>query len=223
MRRGSPARAAVVALLAVLMIVGLAPAAGAHPRSERALAHLNSDLWRALLSTPTSFDDPASPFQTAVCLHVDGVVAPFSGNPEVTSFRCDVRRGTPVLVAGWTLEASAVEESAAPAPQDASAAGLRRRALSQLPLRPTVLLDGKPLRLTRVVAPLATVDLPQPNLLGAPDASTSYVAVGWVALVVPRHRDSTVSITPAPTADVPEPTTATTVLHVVRRGHAGGA
>jgi hypothetical protein len=220
-RGGSRARAALVAVLAVLMIVGLAPGASAHPRSERALAHLNSELWRALLSTPTTFDDPASPFQTPVCLHIDHVVAPFSGNPDVTSFRCDVPRGTPVLVAGWTLEASAVEERTAPPPQDASAAGLRRRALSQLPARPTVLLDGRRVRLTKVVAPLATVDLPQPNLLGAPDASTSYVAVGWVALVVPRHRNSTVTITPAPTADVPHPTTVTTVLHVTRRHHRG--
>ena len=219
MRGGRTTRAALVALLAVLMLVGLVPAADAHPRLERVAAHLNSDLWRELLSTPKTFDDPDSPFSKAVCVHVDHVVAPFSGNPAVTRFTCDVRRGTPVLVAGWTLEASAVEERAAPPPQDTSAAGLRRRALSQLPARPTVLLDGKPLHLRKVVAPLATVDLPQPNLLGAPDASTSYVAVGWVALIVPPRGDHTVTITPAPTTDEPTPSTVTTVLHVTRRGH----
>lgn len=219
MSRCRTRNAVLAVVLAVVLLVGLAPAAGAHPRSDRAAAQLNSDFWRALLSRPQAFDDPASPFTRAVCVHVDHAVVPFSGNPDVTRFSCHVRRGTPVLVAGWTLEASAVEERTAPPPQDASAAGLRRRALSQLPARPTVRLDGKVLRLTKVVGPLARVDLPQPNLLGAPDASTSFVAVGWVAVVVPHRGSHTVTITPAPTADQPDPPTVTTVLHVTRRGH----
>jgi hypothetical protein len=209
----------LAAVLAVVLLVGLAPAAGAHPRSDRAAAQLNSDFWRALLSRRQAFDDPRSPFTKAVCVHVDHAVVPFSGNPAVTTFSCDVRRGTPVLVAGWTLEASAVEERTAPSPQDASAAGLRRRALGQLPVRPTVRLDEKALTLTKVVAPLATVDLKQPNLLGAPDATTTFVAVGWVAVVVPRRGSHTITITPAPTAADPNPATVTTVLHVTGRGH----
>lgn len=216
-------RLLTVPLLALVLAVGLATSAEAHPRGERALARLTTDFWATLLSTPGAFDDPSSPFVVPVCLSFDHVVAPFDGS-GATEFSCTVRFGTPVLVAGWTLEASAYEELTTPGlpgPRDPSPAGLRRRAVSQLPAEPTVLLDGAPLPLTRVVGRPTTVRLPQPNLLASPDRSTTFVATAWVTTVTPCPGRHVVTITPAPTADQPDAATVTTHLDVVRRGRGG--
>lgn len=212
--------AALAVVLAVVMLIGLAPAAAAHPRLGTAAGRINSDLWREILAAPLDDQSPFNPGGSR-CFEVDGVVAPFTGSADTTRFSCDVRSGQAVFVAGYTVEQSVYEELSTnlTPPLDPSPAGLLRRALGNLPARPTVTFDRKPLHLVKVTAPLADVSLPQPNILGSRGASTSYVAVGWVTAVLPARGTHRIRITPAPTAALPHSTSVITVLHVHKRGH----
>ena len=199
------------ALGVVLLVVGLAPAT-AGPR-DRQLAQLNTRLWHAILAAPL---DEANPYTTAGCLRLGRTTAPFEGG-GIPEFSCYVEPGAPVLVSGYSLEQSAVEEPGS----DDSEATLRASALRILDARPvpTVRLDGRPLHLVRVAGDLASVDLPDPNLLGTPLPRTTFVAAGLITLVRPGRgcHAITIKTPPDPATEGSTTTYVTTYLQVGRR------
>lgn len=186
---GRVTRAALAAALAVVMLVGLAPAAVAGPRSRHDLATLSAELWRGTLTIPQAPTDQTGPFFTGACLQLGRVVAPISGGS--TDFNCVTTFGQPVLVLGYGYEESAAEARAANPPIGTSKADLATYALSQLgDEQPLVCYDGRRLPLDRVQSPFTSVRLPDPNLTGLPGQRTKFVAVSDVSLVVPapgRH------------------------------------
>jgi hypothetical protein len=201
-------------VLAVVVLVGLAPAAGARPRLERVAGHLVGDLWKTVLELPA---DDTNPLVNPQCKTVDQVVVPFAPlGPDVPPLRCDVRLGVPLFVAGRTWEQSAWEQVNQAHDPDTSEAALRAEALRLLDQQgpPQVRFDGHRLKLVKAVSGLVRVDLPDNNLFGDPTAdSTTLVGAGWVTLVVPPPGRHTITIRQ------PDGTGTTTYLRVGRRAH----
>lgn len=184
----------LAAVLAVVLLIGLAPAASAGPRverlPERVAGRLVGDLWRTVLEQP---GDETNPYFAGGCLRYDHVVTPFTGDPGPKELSCRVRFGTPVLIAGRTVEISTSTAEAGP---DASEATLRAQALSQIGGRSTVRFDGRRLPVTKAVSSLVDVDLPATNLFGTAETSVQLVAAGWVTAVLPRPGRHTIVVTP---------------------------
>lgn len=215
MNRRGTRDVALVVVLAVVVLLGLTPAAGAGPRPGhlpgRVAARLVGDLWRTVLELPADEDNP---YVQPRCARVDEVVVPLAPlGPDVPDLSCRIRAGERVLVAARTWEQSAYEQVASGNP-DTSLAGLRAEALRLLDQQgaPQVLLDGRPVPLTRAVSRLVEVDLPTTNLFGDPSlTSTRLVATGWIAVVAPGRGRHTITITQ------PDGTGTTTHLTVLRR------
>jgi hypothetical protein len=194
-------RALLAAVLAVLMLVGLVPAAGARPPSRDDLATISAELWRGVLEIPQAPTDQAGPYFTGACLELGGVLAPFSGGSD--DFSCLTRFGEPVFVLGYGYEESVAEARATNPPIETSEAALAAYARSQVGAeQPLVCYDGRRLPLDRVQSPLTRARLPEPNLTALPAQRTKFVAVSDVALVVPAPgRHSIVITQPAGTLD----------------------
>ena len=204
-------------VLALAVLVGLAPAAEARPPIGRSLTTLNRDLWRTLLPIPEAIDDPNAPFNTGVCLGFDHVLAPFSGGGK--DLTCTATFGRPVFIAGYTVEWSRSEALDSQPPLGTSRRALTAEALRQLGTdQPLVCYDGRRLDLDRVVSPtLARTTLPTPNLLNnTPRRSTRFASVGDVTAVVPAPGKHTIVITQPATRGS---ATNTTYLYVSAPAH----
>lgn len=206
--------AALAVVLALVTLVGLASGAVAGPRTgrlpERAAGRLVGDLWRTVLQLPADHDNP---YLHPGCVRFDQVVAPFAPlDPDAPDLSCRIRAGERVFVSGRTWEQSAYEQDAS-GNLDTSEAALRAEAVRLLDQQgaPEVLLDGRPVPLTRGVSRLVRAHLPTNNLFGSSLTSTTLVAAGWVAVVVPSRGLHTITITQ------PDGTATTTVLTVLRR------
>lgn len=187
-----------IALAAVLMVIGFAPASyaggdhgrhgggygggyggghgghggGWNGRSDQ-LAEKLAAAWATVLSKPASDD---------YCVDVEGptgsLVAPF-GPLDLTEFTCEVPRGTEILVIPFTSECSTAEP---PPYHGDNEQELRDCAqASDEGISFTATIDGKPLRTREVVTDLTHVVLPADNVLGVDPGPADFVAHGWVA------------------------------------------
>jgi hypothetical protein len=173
--RGGPMSRLCRVLLIALVALGVAaPSAGAAPTKR--LGDTLGAMWEKVLETPNAQS-------TLPCIDLGGVVAPLSlsgGN-----IKCNVRAGTEIFVAAWSVECSTFEVGTVffgsnPGELRNCAQGLNEGVQVQ------AALDGAPVALTQVTSGVLQIALPKDNILGVDGPQTGLsVADGFVAFVGP--------------------------------------
>ena len=165
-----------ILLLVAIGLLAAAPAASAVP-AKKLDAYLAA-LWTTVLETPSA----QNPFGTGgaafACLDLGRAVAPFApGGVE----SCTVKPGTRVFVAASSVECSTFEGNGT------TELELRKCArMGDVPVAPTVTVDGKAVPVAEVETPLLNIVLPAGNIFDQP-AGTQGLSVGhgWVVLLNP--------------------------------------
>jgi hypothetical protein len=167
--------AATLALLAMVLATGAAPAALAAP--DKKLGATLATLWTSVLETPTAHNSFGTGGHAYDCWDLGGTVAPFHPTGATS---CTVKPGTKIFVVGNSVECSTFEGNGS------TEAKLRTCARTSSPTRSTVELDGRPLLMIETETPVLPITLPADNLFGMP-AGTQGLSVGhgWVVPVHP--------------------------------------
>ncbi len=162
-----------------------------------------------MLETPSAQNPFGSGGPASACFDLGRTVAPFGPKGAES---CTVKPGTKVFVAASSVECSTFEGD------ETTEAELRACAREgDVPVAPTVSVDGKSVPVAEVETPLLNIVLPAGNLFELP-AGTQGLSVGhgWVALLHPLTPGThTIVIV---TADPPDPPTTITTTIVVKPG-----
>lgn len=163
----------------ILLVLSLSTPAEAAARG-RPPGRLLGQLWHEVLTLPLK----KNPFANgSPCLHFRGVASIFGPNSDGAV--CEVRKGTRILIVGYSSECSTVEDPpfGVPPGVEENEASLRRcaQAADDGFETPTVVLDHQTLPLTRTTSRLIKAKLPAKNVFGTKERVAYAVADGWVA------------------------------------------
>jgi len=217
-----------MSLVAVALVVCVAPAAGAKPPGGAVISpvhraagmpggELLADNW------VTDLSNPAGTFAGGCMLLGNDDRVAFPAIDENLAATCTVKPGTPVFIAPGS-ECSDVED---PPFFGATAAEQRACAIAvdqDFFLSATISVDGgKPVEIIaprfELVSPQTTVDLAPDNTLGVPPQTATFVAHGWGAMVRGLSPGTHTITADVATSDGAVSTVVFTI-HVVPRGHA---
>ena len=193
---------AAATLLATVLSVGAAPA-GAAPGTK--LDATLAALWTTVLETPSPQNSFGTGGQAYACWRLGRTVAPFD---PVGAKSCTVKPGTMIFLVGYSFECSTFEE------HGDTDAELRACARENSATKPTITLDGRPVRVSEAETPLLRITLPEDNVFGLPAGDRGLsVGHGWVVLLHPLRPGTHTAVIRTGTLDP------VTTRIVVRPGH----
>ena len=165
-----------IVLLTAIALFAAAPVASASPAKK--LDNNLAALWTTVLETPSAQNSFGSGGAAFACWNVGRTVAPFDDAPVES---CTVKTGTKLFVIGSSFECSTFEGNGT------SEAELRTCAReADVPVAPTISVDGRAVPVADVETPLLAIVLPADNLFGQ-RAGTAGLSVthSWVTLLDP--------------------------------------
>jgi hypothetical protein len=163
-------------LLTAIAFFAAAPIASASP--AKTLDKNLAALWTTVLETPSAQNSFGSGGSAFACWNLGRTVAPFAPVPVES---CTVTTGTKLFVIGSSSECSTFEGNGT------TEADLRTCARDgDVPVAPTMRVDGNAVTVAEVETPLLEIVLPADNLFGLPAGAEGLsVAHGWVTLLHP--------------------------------------
>ena len=147
-------RLARILLLAAVALCVVVPPAGATPVKK--LTGNLAAMWTTLLETPSAQNPFGTGGRAFTCIDLGRTLAPFGPDGAES---CTVKPGTPIFLAASSFECSTFEGNGT---TDAELRACARDV--DVPVAPTVTVDGRRVRVTEVETRLLRIVLPAGNL-----------------------------------------------------------